>query len=601
MRKGTRAITLALLGLLALTLAAAAQGTGRVIIHAVEAGAHPTIAARLSVQDANGVPIPALDTGAFELVEDGRTSFPPDKVETRINPDAVTTIALVVDLSGSMEGKPLEEAKTAAANLLDALLDKGGDPDRAAFFGINRPVSPTDLALDETVEVAFDNDKNKILNVINFLTVDRNRATPLFDALYRVIRITAEQPGQRAVIVISDGIDKVSTFKADDVINEANRNQIPFFPISLSTNQVDETFLQRLAVRTGGEYRKAPAPEEFTPLFQQVLDQMKLEYELTYQSRLPLDGNPHSLLVSVRAPRVQGFAEKKFDLGQPPVTSDVLPPSATLTPTVVADTPAPVAATPTPAPEGGSVIDTVMDFVRDNPIPAILVGVAALLVLALLTLLVVWLRRRNAPVEAPQEAGLDADWGAPAPYTSSAGEPAALPGRGFSGGLPTIGSGGSQTGAPTPGPGAGSTGAPTSAPTVGPGGPAPFYAPPFGGAPASPAPGGVPAGGTQIINRAPKPKHTAIFIERRDPSKRYDLQAETDIGRTAANTIVLSDATVSRQHARVRLQEDRFVLFDLGSANHTYVNGSLVEQPCPLQDGDVVRFGDVELVFKQLT
>ncbi len=599
MRKGVRALTLGTVLMWLLAVAVSAQGAGRVTINAIDAAAHPAMSVLLSVQDANGVPIPNLEAGQFELVEDGRTSFPPQQIATQINPEAVTAIALVVDLSGSMKGKPLDEAKTASANLLDALLDKANDPDRAAFFGINRPVSPTDLTLDESVEVAFGNDKNKILNVVNFLSVDDNRSTPLFDALYRVIKITSEQAGQRAIIVITDGIDKVSKFQADDVINEANRNQIPVFPISLSTNTVDETFLERLAVRTGGEYRKAPAPEEFTSLFQQVLDQMKLEYKLSYQSRLALDGNPHSLLISVRAPRVQGFAEKKFQLGQAAAPTGAAPaPSAapaTLTPGV---TPA---ATATPA-SGGNVIDDLITFVQDNPLPAALIGVAALLLIALLVLLFVWLRRRNAPVEAAPDYSLDAgggDWQAQPVAPVSGGMGAVTGAGGFSGGAPTVGPGGAGTSAATVGPGAPAT----SAPTVGPGA-TPGYAPPpvFAGIPQPPKPaGGAAAGSTMILDRTPKPKHAALLIERRDPSKRHDLRAETDIGRTPTNAVVISDATVSRQHARIRLQDDQFMLFDLGSANGTFVNGQKVEQPRPLSDGDVVRFGEVEMVFKQLT
>ncbi|MFZ2616967.1 MAG: FHA domain-containing protein, partial [Anaerolineae bacterium] len=65
--------------------------------------------------------------------------------------------------------------------------------------------------------------------------------------------------------------------------------------------------------------------------------------------------------------------------------------------------------------------------------------------------------------------------------------------------------------------------------------------------------------------------------------------------------VVIADATVSRQHARIRLQDDKFMLFDLGSANGTFVNGQKVEQPRALADGDVVRFGEVEVVFRQLT
>ena len=89
---------------------------------------------------------------------------------------------------------------------------------------------------------------------------------------------------------------------------------------------MDKSFLQRLAVRTGGQYRKAPSPEEFTPLFQEVLDQMKLQYKLDYESRIAKDDNPHSVLVRVSAPQVEAFDEAKFDFNQtvptPRVRSD---------------------------------------------------------------------------------------------------------------------------------------------------------------------------------------------------------------------------------------------------------------------------------------
>ena len=43
------------------------------------------------------------------------------------------------------------------------------------------------------------------------------------------------------------------------------------------------------------------------------------------------------------------------------------------------------------------------------------------------------------------------------------------------------------------------------------------------------------------------------------------------------------------------------MLFDLGSANGTFVNGKRVETPQALADDDAVRFGEVEFIFKQLT
>lgn len=558
---------------LAATPLAGAQSGGSITVDQVDPSQHPAMTVLTSVRDANGVPVPGLGASAFELVEDGRTSFPPQTVTTQVNPDAVVSIALVVDLSGSMAGKPLEEAKAASIQLLDALLNVEADPDRVAFFGINRDVAPDDTAFDPAVEVPFGNDKNMVLNVVNFLTVEGNKPTPLYDALFRVVKFSAGQPGRKAIIVISDGVDKVSTLNADDPINEANRNNIPIFPISLGANTVDEDFMQRLAVRTGGQYRKAPTPEEFSPLFQEVLDQMKLQYMLGYQSRIEQDDNAHSLLVRVRSPQVQGYDEIKFTFDQP------APPPAGGESGAAATQPAPApitaggtTATPLAEEDAGGFVDDVTTFVEDNPLPAALIGAAALLLLLLIVLLFVWARRRKATPAPASDFGVD-DWQVGAPATVPATE---------------VDMGGPSQ--PAMGDAA------TSAPTVGPGSPPA----PWPGAPAPMPPNAAPAAGaTRILQRAPQ--HAALLIDRKDASRRFDLVATTDIGRAEGNTVIINDPTMSRQHARIRLEEDRFLLFDLGSANGTFVNGAKVEAPVVLADGDTVRFGEAEFTFKQLT
>jgi hypothetical protein len=70
------------------------------------------------------------------------------------------------------------------------------------------------------------------------------------------------------------------------------------------------------------------------------------------------------------------------------------------------------------------------------------------------------------------------------------------------------------------------------------------------------------------------------------------------IGRTAGSDVVLSDASVSRRHARIALEGDEYVVRDLGSCNGTFVNGRSVEV-ATLRDGDVLRVGHVELVFRR--
>lgn len=70
------------------------------------------------------------------------------------------------------------------------------------------------------------------------------------------------------------------------------------------------------------------------------------------------------------------------------------------------------------------------------------------------------------------------------------------------------------------------------------------------------------------------------------------------IGRAPDCDMVVPDRKVSRHHARLRKTEDGVVVEDLGSKNGTHVNGSPVEEPVVLQDGDVISVAlAVKLMF----
>jgi hypothetical protein len=68
------------------------------------------------------------------------------------------------------------------------------------------------------------------------------------------------------------------------------------------------------------------------------------------------------------------------------------------------------------------------------------------------------------------------------------------------------------------------------------------------------------------------------------------------IGRSFGNDIVLSEPTVSRQHAQILPSGGEYILCDRGSANGTFVDGVRIFQR-PLQPGDRIRIGHSEFVF----
>src|SRR5438132_6112498 len=69
------------------------------------------------------------------------------------------------------------------------------------------------------------------------------------------------------------------------------------------------------------------------------------------------------------------------------------------------------------------------------------------------------------------------------------------------------------------------------------------------------------------------------------------------IGRSARNDLCIPDPFASRVHAEVRQQGDEYFLQDLGSANGTLYNGSIVETPMTLTRGGRIQIGETEIVF----
>lgn len=81
--------------------------------------------------------------------------------------------------------------------------------------------------------------------------------------------------------------------------------------------------------------------------------------------------------------------------------------------------------------------------------------------------------------------------------------------------------------------------------------------------------------------------------------QRWQLDSERMvIGRAPDCDMIVPDRKVSRYHARIRRTETGYVVEDLGSKNGTHVNGSLVEEPTLLQDGDMIQVAlAVKLMF----
>lgn len=79
------------------------------------------------------------------------------------------------------------------------------------------------------------------------------------------------------------------------------------------------------------------------------------------------------------------------------------------------------------------------------------------------------------------------------------------------------------------------------------------------------------------------------------PGSALPLEPTTAIGRKLTNGVVLDDTTVSGEHAVLYLRDGHWYVRDAGSTNGTLVNGQDVVAPSPIQPGDVLTLGGVQL------
>ena len=92
-----------------------------------------------------------------------------------------------------------------------------------------------------------------------------------------------------------------------------------------------------------------------------------------------------------------------------------------------------------------------------------------------------------------------------------------------------------------------------------------------------------------------RPGTLHIQLDNHSKSARPLDQEVTTLGRSESCDIVIPQSIVSRLHARIELQHDRYVLFDANSANGTFVNGARLEHGHQLSSNDQIWLGSPEV------
>lgn len=81
--------------------------------------------------------------------------------------------------------------------------------------------------------------------------------------------------------------------------------------------------------------------------------------------------------------------------------------------------------------------------------------------------------------------------------------------------------------------------------------------------------------------------------------KYYPLKHGTVVGRKEGS-LIIDDPKVSGMHAKFTIEDDDFVIWDIGSANGTLVNGEKIREATVLEENDLIKIGDSVFVIKLL-
>jgi Ca-activated chloride channel family protein len=214
-----------------------------------------------TVSDGDGRPITGLSADDFTVLENGE----PQTISAFIEGDFPASVALAIDRSVSMKGTPLTVARTAGRVFVSSLRPQ----DRVGLIGIGSQVE---------LLAPIDTDRARVLSALT--AVDPWGTTSLHDAIIQAIDLLAGETRRRALVLLSDGVDKYSQATEVDVLNHARRHDVLVYPIALGRTR--PRLFSELAAITGGRSFHLREPEKLQSTLQQIAEELRHQYLLGY-------------------------------------------------------------------------------------------------------------------------------------------------------------------------------------------------------------------------------------------------------------------------------------------------------------------------------
>jgi Ca-activated chloride channel homolog len=223
----------------------------------------------VSVQKPSGGYVAGLAKGDFHVFE--------DRFERQISQfasiDTPVTVGLVVDNSGSMLRKRPE------VTLAGLAFAKQSNP-HDQFFVVNFNNSIVRGLPERTL---FTDSLQALRNALDF--GQPNGQTALYDAVaYSLKHLELSRQERRALIVVSDGGDNVSTTPLPELMRLIEASRATVYTVGLfdpESNDLNPAVLRRFAAVSGGEYFQ-PTLDQVMPVFNRISRDLRSRYTLAF-------------------------------------------------------------------------------------------------------------------------------------------------------------------------------------------------------------------------------------------------------------------------------------------------------------------------------
>ena len=245
----------------------------------------------VSVIDADGFHVPGLTKRDFAVTDN---KIPQD-ITFFSDADLPLSIGIVFDVSGSMSGKKIEQAKEA----LLAFIQTSHPDDEYFLVGFN---SQPQLLLERT------RNGNSVIDKLSL--VDPRGSTALYDASYLALdRVMQGIYPKRAVLIISDGQDNNSRYTFSNLQRALKECGAILYAIGIEgsaigmLNVYGKLLLNELASVSGGRAFFPANSKQMNEAFEQIALELRHQYSIGYRPlNFALDGKWHRVKVKVTPP-----------------------------------------------------------------------------------------------------------------------------------------------------------------------------------------------------------------------------------------------------------------------------------------------------------